>query len=93
MFSLTRRIKIYACVHVHLEVMTVQKGSAEGRWEVERIAYMWQEGRGGNETEERREMAGAEERMTGNDCEQPLSQPVRQASIQTYTLAYQMLIS
>lgn len=54
---------------------------------------MWQEGRGGNETEERREMAGAEERMTGNDCEQPLSQPVRQASIQTYTLAYQMLIS
>lgn len=46
-------------------------------------------------------MAGAEEgpneeagrRMTGNECEQPLSQPVRQASIQTYTLAYQMLIS
>lgn len=31
---------MYVCVHVHLEVVTVQKGSPEGRWEVERIAYM-----------------------------------------------------
>lgn len=42
------------CVRVHLEVVTVQKVSPKGRWEVERIAYMWLEGRGGNETEERK---------------------------------------